>query len=63
MSKGPHVVPDVSRLSVSDAEDALTAAGYTIKGVTGDTRRTVTATDPPAGTKAKAGTAIQIITH
>ncbi|MEY2570210.1 MAG: eukaryotic-like serine/threonine-protein kinase [Acidimicrobiaceae bacterium] len=63
VSKGPHVVPDVSRLSVSDASDALTAAGFTIKGVTGDPKRTVSATDPPAGTKAKAGTPIQIITR
>jgi beta-lactam-binding protein with PASTA domain len=50
-------------LSVSDASDALTAAGFTIKGVTGDPKRTVSATDPPAGTKAKAGTPIQIITR
>ena len=63
VSKGPHVVPDVSKKSVADAEDALAAAGYTVQGVLGDPRRTVTGTDPPAGTQAKAGTPITIITR
>jgi serine/threonine-protein kinase len=63
VSKGPQLVPDVSKKSVTDAIDALEAAGYVYGGLVGDPRRTVTATNPPAGTPAPKGTSVTLITR
>jgi serine/threonine-protein kinase len=63
VSKGPNVIPDVSRLSVADAADALQKAGYVVAGVDGNPTRTVVGTNPPAGTPAKQGTGVTIITR
>jgi serine/threonine-protein kinase len=63
VSKGPNVIPDVSRLSVADAADALQKAGYVIAGVDGNPTRTVMGTSPPAGTQAKQGTGVTLITR
>jgi serine/threonine-protein kinase len=63
VSKGPHTIPDVSRLSVLDAADVLQKAGYAVVGVDGDVRRTVSSTNPKAGTPAPAGTGVTIITR
>lgn len=63
LSKGPRLVPDVSRLSVLDAKDVLQKAGYAVAGVDGDPGRTVRGTNPPAGTPAPSGTAVTLITR
>ena len=63
VSKGPNIIPDVSRLSVADAADALQKAGYVVAGVDGNPTRTVVGTNPPSGTPAKQGTGVTIITR
>ena len=63
VSKGPNVIPDVSRLSVADAADVLQKAGYVVAGVDGNPTRTVVGTNPPSGTPAKQGTGVTIITR
>ena len=44
-------------------KDTLEAAGFKVSGVQGDPDRTVTGTNPPAGTRAPAGTGVVIITR
>jgi beta-lactam-binding protein with PASTA domain len=63
VSKGLPTVPDVSGQSVQDAAAQLQAAGFKVSGVQGDPFRTVTGTNPPAGTRAASGTAVVIITR
>ena len=63
VSRGLPQIPNVANQSVSDAAAALQAAGYTVAGVQGNPSRTVVGTNPPAGTRAKKGTAVTIITR
>ena len=63
VSKGLPTIPDVSGQSVHDAASQLQAAGFTVSGVQGNPFRTVTGTDPKAGTKAPSGTGVMIITR
>ena len=63
VSKGLPTIPDVSGQSVLDATTQLQAAGFTVSGVQGNPNRTVMGTNPPAGTKAKSGTGVTIITR
>jgi beta-lactam-binding protein with PASTA domain len=63
VSKGLPRIPEVKGQSVKDAAAQLQAAGFTVSGVQGDPARTVTGTNPPAGTPAKSGTGVTIITR
>ena len=63
VSKGLPTIPNVANQSVADATAALQAAGYTVAGVSGNPSRTVVGTNPPAGTPAKKGTPVTIITR
>jgi serine/threonine-protein kinase len=63
VSKGLPTIPDVKGQSVQDAAGQLQAAGFTVSGVDGDPFRTVTGTNPPAGTRAASGTGVVIITR
>jgi serine/threonine-protein kinase len=63
VSKGMPTIPDVSGQSVLDATTQLQAAGFTVAGVQGNPNRTVTGTNPPAGTRAASGTGVTIITR
>jgi serine/threonine-protein kinase len=63
VSKGLPMIPDVSNQSVQDAASQLQAAGFTVAGVQGNPFRTVSGTNPPAGTRAKSGTPVVIITR
>jgi serine/threonine-protein kinase len=63
VSKGFHAIPDVHGQSVQDAATQLQAAGFSVSGVQGNPFRTVTGTNPPAGTRAKSGTGVMIITR
>ena len=63
VSKGLQTIPNVANQSVADATAALQAAGYTVAGVSGNPSRTVVGTNPPAGTPAKKGTPVTIITR
>jgi beta-lactam-binding protein with PASTA domain len=56
-------IPDVAGQSVADATAQLQANGYTVAGVSGNPSRTVIGTNPPAGTPAKKGTPVTIITR
>jgi len=64
VSQGPQpiIVPDVSKLSVTDAATRLQAAGLTVSSVKGSPLGTVSGTDPKAGSSVKKGTAVTIIT-
>ena len=62
VSKGKPVVPDVKGKSVADAIDILQGAGFTIAGVQGNPLRSVSGTNPPAGTQAPKGTGVTLIT-
>jgi serine/threonine-protein kinase len=64
VSQGPKQVkvPDVSGLSVDEAEEELNKAGLRVKGVQGSTRRSVKRTDPPAGRTVDQGTAVTLVT-
>jgi serine/threonine-protein kinase len=61
--KQPIPIPDVRGQSVADAADQLQKAGFKVKGVQGDPSRTVTGTNPPAGSMAQPGTEVTIITR
>ena len=65
VSKGPHLVavPNVSGQSVGAASQALANDGFQVSGVTGNPIATVTGTSPAAGTLARFGSAIQIVTN
>jgi serine/threonine-protein kinase len=63
VSKGLPTIPNVAGQSVADATAQLQAAGYTVAGVQGNPARTVVGTNPPAGTRAKKGTPVTIITR
>jgi serine/threonine-protein kinase len=64
VSQGPKQVkvPDVSGLSVDEAEEKLNESGLRVKGVQGSTRRSVKRTDPPAGRTVDQGTAVTLVT-
>jgi eukaryotic-like serine/threonine-protein kinase len=64
VSKGPQLVavPNVARDSVSQATQALEAAGFSVTGVTGNPTATVTGTYPPEGTLLVIHSSVQIIT-
>jgi serine/threonine-protein kinase len=63
VSKGLPTIPDVKGQSVQDAAAQLQAAGFKVAGVQGDPFRTVTGTNPPAGTRAASGSGVLIITR
>jgi serine/threonine-protein kinase len=63
VSKGLPQIPDVKGQSVQDAASQLQAAGFTVSGVQGNPFRTVEGTNPPAGSRAKSGTPVVIITR
>lgn len=56
-------VPDVSGLSVEEAEEELNEAGLKVKGVQGSTRRSVKRTDPPEGKTVEEGSGVTLITQ
>jgi beta-lactam-binding protein with PASTA domain/tRNA A-37 threonylcarbamoyl transferase component Bud32 len=64
VSKGPHyvLVPPTQGMSVGDADSALTAAGLTVSGVTGNPLNSVRGTDPGAGTQVLYGASVVIVT-
>jgi serine/threonine-protein kinase len=62
VSKGFQPLPDVGGKSVGDATNILTAAGYQVVGVQGSPNKAVTGTNPPAGTPAKKGTQVTLVT-
>jgi beta-lactam-binding protein with PASTA domain/serine/threonine protein kinase len=64
VSKGPDLVavPDVSGLSVSDADDELRKVGLYASGVEGSPVRTVRGTRPGAGTQVKRGSGVVLVT-
>lgn len=64
VSKGPHlvVVPPVAGLSVSLAAQVLEGRGFTVSGVTGNPTANAIGTNPPDGSYAHYGSAVQIIT-
>ena len=63
VSSGPPMVtvPDVSKRSVSDAANALQAAGLTVSGTQGNPLGTVKGTNPAAGASVHKGTPVLII--
>ncbi|MEY2581290.1 MAG: eukaryotic-like serine/threonine-protein kinase, partial [Ilumatobacteraceae bacterium] len=63
VSRGLHQIPDVKGQSVQDAASQLQAAGFSVSGVQGNPARTVTGTNPPAGTRVASGTGVVIITR
>jgi serine/threonine-protein kinase len=65
VSQGPKKVkvPNVSGLSVDEAEEKLNSVGLRVKGVSGSTRRSVKSTSPAAGTEVNEGTGITLITE
>jgi serine/threonine-protein kinase len=63
VSKGLPEIPNVAGQSVQDAAAQLQAAGFSVSGVDGNPGRTVVGTNPPAGTKARKGTGVTIITR
>ena len=65
VSSGPPKVnvPDVSKLSVTDAATKLQAVGLSVSSVTGSPLGTVKGTDPAAGTSVLKGTAVTLITR
>jgi eukaryotic-like serine/threonine-protein kinase len=64
VSKGPEMVavPDVSGDSVTGAAQALSAAGLTASGVTGNPIGTVESTTPGGGALVVIGSSVQLIT-
>jgi serine/threonine-protein kinase len=64
VSKGPELipVPDVRGMSVQDATNKLTAAGFVADGVTGPLNKPVTNTSPPPGTPVKRGSHVGLYT-
>lgn len=67
VSKGPELiqVPNVVGKSTREAVDTLKKAGFTVNGTISDAvldLSRVTATDPPAGSMQKKGTAIKVTT-
>jgi serine/threonine-protein kinase len=62
VSKGFAPIPDVSGKSVADATNILNGAGYQVVGVEGPPDKAVKSTDPGAGTPAKKGTAVTLVT-
>jgi len=64
VSQGPKpvIVPSVKGLSVTDAANALQAAGLTVSGTQGSPLGAAVSTDPGAGASVKKGTSVVIIT-
>jgi len=64
VSQGPRpiIVPDVKGMSVTDAANALAAAGLTVSGTQGSPLAKASGTNPAAGASVKKGTAVVIIT-
>src|SRR5690606_30812604 len=65
VSKGPDLVtiPEVDGLDLDEAIDRLEAAGFVVEDVEGPPRGRPFETDPPAGTKAKRGSAVVLYTR
>ena len=65
VSKGPDVVtvPDVSGMSVTDADEELRRAGLYASDVDGPPARTVRSTRPAAGSQAKRGSGVVLVTN
>jgi eukaryotic-like serine/threonine-protein kinase len=64
VSQGPKpvIVPSVNGLSVTDAANALQAAGLTVSGTQGSPLGKVAGTNPAAGASVKKGTSVVIVT-
>jgi serine/threonine-protein kinase len=65
VSKGPDLVavPPVAGSTVAAATAALSGAGFTVSGVSGNPTAPVTGTSPAAGTRIHRRAAVQIVTH
>lgn len=65
VSQGPRLVPvpDVSGRDVLEASQILESQGFTVAGVRGSPFRTVTGTDPAAGTRVERGTGVVLVTR
>jgi serine/threonine-protein kinase len=65
VSQGPELVPvpNVAGSDVVDAAASIEAAGLSVAGVQGNPFRTVTATNPPAGTRVQRGSGVMLITR
>jgi eukaryotic-like serine/threonine-protein kinase len=65
VSQGPRLipVPDVAGRDIATAAQVLEDAGFTVSGVRGSPFRTVTGTDPPAGTRAERGSGVVLVTR
>jgi serine/threonine-protein kinase len=65
VSKGPDlvVIPPVAGSNVAAASAALSGAGFTVSGVSGNPTAPVTGTSPAAGTRVRRGASVQIVTH
>nr|MDQ2729712.1 PASTA domain-containing protein [Actinomycetota bacterium] len=65
VSKGPDLVtvPPVGGTTVAAASAALSGAGFSVSGVTGNPTAPASGTTPAAGTRAHRGAAVQILTH
>ncbi|HET9077654.1 MAG TPA: PASTA domain-containing protein [Acidimicrobiales bacterium] len=64
VSKGPHVVnvPDVRGMSVGAASQAVSAAGLSVSGVSGNPLATVVGTNPAVGQQVHFGSSVVLIT-
>ena len=65
VSKGPDLVavPSVAGATVAAASATLSAAGFSVSGVSGNPTAPVSGTVPAVGTSAHRGSAVQIVTH
>ncbi len=64
VSRGPHlvVVPNVATMSVAAASQAVTNAGLSVSGVSGNPLSTVTGANPAVGTTVHFGSSVELIT-
>src|SRR4051794_15803808 len=62
VSKGPSPIPDVRGKSVAAPTTILQNAGSAVVGVGGPPEKVVRGTTPPAGTQAKKGTQVTLVT-
>ena len=65
VSKGPDLVavPDVTKLSVSEAQARLASVGLDVANTFGPPNKTVFYIDPNPGTKVKRGTGVNLYTR
>lgn len=65
VSKGPETVavPDVSGMTVTEADDKLRSVGLFASGVDGSPTKLVVGSNPRAGTQAKKGSGVRLVTR